>query len=478
MRLDSEILDGPPEAGARIVALARLAEAEDAFAALAEPRAADALRGFRRALRRLRATLRALAPALAGALPAEHLACLGAVLRRTAPLRDAEVVGGWLQAIRGELAGPYRGALDWLADRVERRRQDAEEEQAEVVARRFRRLAPRLHHDLATRRAASARPGAPATFAAMLGAALRAQTRALREAILAAAGPGDAAGLERARVEARRLADLLETLRGSEVDEAAAAAALHGLEELLRERREAYAAETTLEGALLDARAEEIRRGATAIAGLRPGLLAILRLAQKRGADLAARIAAEHLDLKATPLTDAAYAVVAALEGRGGDEDAKEAGPPAAPERRFLVTAIPPEGRGGDVEELEQGWLPGDGRESVGVTRSPLGEQWFRARAPAPGRPGRVENVSRSEFEAFWPLTEGLRIAKRRHLVTAAPGWHFDEYLDRPLVLAVAEEGNVEDPLPWLEPVLVREVSEERRYLDEALARRPARRAG
>src|SRR6266540_2102406 len=454
MRLDSEILDGPPEVGARIVALARLAEAEDAFAALAEPRAADALRGFRRALRRLRATLRALAPALAGALPAEHLACLGAVLRRTAPLRDAEVVGGWLQAIRGELAGPYRGALDWLADRVERRRQDAEEEQAEVVARRFRRLAPRLHHDLATRRAASARPGAPATFAAMLGAALRAQTRALREAILAAAGPGDAAGLERARVEARRLADLLETLRGSEVDEAAAAAALHGLEELLRERREAYAAETTLEGALLDARAEEIRRGATAIAGLRPGLLAILRLAH------------------------AAYAVVAALEGRGGDEDAEEAGPPAAPERRFLVTAIPPEGRGGDVEELEQGWLPGDGRESVGFTRSPLGEQWFRARAPAPGRPGRVENVSRSEFEAFWPLTEGLRIAKRRHLVTAAPGWHFDEYLDRPLVLAVAEEGNVEDPLPWLEPVLVREVSEERRYLDEALARRPARRAG
>ena len=112
MRLDSEILDGPPEVGARIVALARLAEAEDAFAALAEPRAADALRGFRRALRRLRATLRALAPALAGALPAEHLACLGAVLRRTAPLRDAEVVGGWLQTIHNELAKPYHNTLD------------------------------------------------------------------------------------------------------------------------------------------------------------------------------------------------------------------------------------------------------------------------------------------------------------------------------------------------------------------------------
>jgi len=477
MRLDSEILDGPPEVGARILALARLAEAEDALAALAEPRAADALRGLRGALRRLRSTLRALAPALAGALPEEHLARLGAALRRTGPVRDAEVLAGWLQAIRGDLAGPYRGALDWLADRVERRRRDAEEDVAEAVARRFRRLAPRLHRDLARRAAASRRPGSPATFAAALAAALRAQTRALREAVIAAAGPGDAAGLDCARVEARRLGDLLETLRGSEVDEADAAAALHALHELLRERRDAHAAEAALEGALLDARAEEIRRGATAIAGLRPGLLAILRLAQQRGADLASRIAAEHLDVRATPVTDAAYAVVAALEGRGEDGDADD-DPPAAPERRFLVTAIPPEGRGGDVEELEQGWLPGDGRESVGVTRSPLGEQWFRARAPGRGRPGRVETVSRSEFEAFWPLTDGLRIAKRRHLVTAAPGWHFDEYLDRPLVLAVAEEGNVEDPPPWIEPVVVREVSAERRYLDEALARRPARRAG
>jgi hypothetical protein len=44
-------------------------------------------------------------------------------------------------------------------------------------------------------------------------------------------------------------------------------------------------------------------------------------------------------------------------------------------------------------------------------------------------------------------------------------------------VLAVAEEGNAEPPPPWLEPVLVRDVSGERGYLDEALARRPARRS-
>lgn len=61
--------------------------------------------------------------------------------------------------------------------------------------------------------------------------------------------------------------------------------------------------------------------------------------------------------------------------------------------------------------------------------------------------------------------------------MAAAPGWHFEEYLDRALILAVAEEGNAEAPPPWLEPMLVREVSAERGYLDEALARRPARRS-
>jgi hypothetical protein len=88
-----------------------------------------------------------------------------------------------------------------------------------------------------------------------------------------------------------------------------------------------------------------------------------------------------------------------------------------------------------------------------------------------------VEGISKGDFEALWPLTEGRRIAKRRHLVASVPGWHFDAYLDRPLVLAVAEEGNPEAPPPWIEAVLVREVSAERGYLDEALARRPARRS-
>jgi hypothetical protein len=476
MRLDPELLDGSPETGARVLALARLADADEALSRLLDPKDREGGRVLPEAVARLAAVLRALAPALGGVVPSALLADLDAGSRAAGPLRDAEALAGWLVGARGDLAAPYRGALDWLADRVDRRARRAREELVLEAGPRLRRALPRLQAALGGRRAA-ARSGPPATFAAFLAGALRAETVALREAAGGAAGPGDAAGLELVRAGARRLHDLLAPARGADPTAEAAGQALDALRGPLEAALAAAAARGAVEGALLEARAEEVRRGEP-LPGLRPGLLALLRVAEQREA-AAQRELAEPLRARLTAVTDAAYAAVGALEGAPEEEAAEEAeaAPPMAPERRFLVTAIPPEGLGGDVESLQQGWLPGDGRESVGVTRSPLGEQWFRARAPARGRPGRVEPVERGEFETLWPLTEGRRISKRRHLVTAAPGWHFDEYVDRPLVLAVAEEGNGEAPPPWLEPVLVRDVSGERGYLDEALARRPARRS-
>ncbi len=474
MRLDPELLDGPPDAGARVLALARLADADEALTRLLDPKDREGTRLLPDAVARLAIALRALAPALGGAVPSALLGELDAAARASTPARDPEALAAWLAGARGDLAAPYRGALDWLGDRVDRRCRRAREELVQEVAPRLRRALPRLQAALGRR--GPPRAGVPVTFAAFLGGVVRAQTRALREAVLGAAGPADLAGLEAIRAEARRLHDLLDPLRGAEPAAAAATAALDGLRAPLEAGVAAAAARASVDGALLEARAEEVRRGEP-IPGLRPGLLALLRVAEQReGA--AQRDLADPLRARATPVTDAGYAVAAALEGPGPGEDEREetpAAPPAAPERRLLVTAIPAEGLGGEVETFEQGWLPGDGRESVGITRSPVGEQWFRARAAARG-PSRVETIDRSTFEALWPLTEGRRIAKRRHLVAAAPGWHFDEYVDRPLVLAVAEEGNAEAPPPWLEPVLVRDVSGERGYLDEALARRPARR--
>jgi hypothetical protein len=475
MRLDPELLEGPPETGARVLALARLADVEDALTRLLDAKDGGGARPLPGATQRLATALRVLAPALGGAVPSALLGEVEAAARAAAPGRDPETFAAWLAGARGELAAPYRGALDWLSDRADRRCRRAREELAAEAAPRLRRVLPRLHAALTGRRGAGRASVLP-TFAGLLAQALRAQTRRVRDAVLAAAGPSDAAALEVIRGEARRLHELLEPLRQAEPAADAAARLLDGLRAPLEATLAAAAARGALEGALLEARAEEVRRGEP-FPGLRPGLLALLRVAEQREAVARQELAAP-LAGRATPLVDASYAAVAALGQPPQDELPQDEGaPPPAPERRFLVTEIPPEGLGGDVETLEQGWLPGEGRESVGVTRSALGEHWFRARAAARGRPGRVEPTSRSEFDDLWPLTEGRRIAKRRHLVPAAPGWHFDEYLDRPLVLAVGEEGNAEAPPPWLEPAVVREVSAERGYLDEALARRPARRS-
>jgi hypothetical protein len=183
---------------------------------------------------------------------------------------------------------------------------------------------------------------------------------------------------------------------------------------------------------------------------------------------LLGRLRGEWLEGAATALLDEAFAVVAALEWRDAEE--------AEPERRLLLTALPAEA-GELVEEVEQGWLPGErARESVGRSRGPSGERCFRATAQGKGarRFEAVEEIPAEAFEAYWPLTEGRRVVRRRHAPgPAAPGICFDEYPGRRVVVAVAAEG-AEIP-PWLEPLLVRDVTEERAYGDEALARKPAR---
>jgi hypothetical protein len=113
--------------------------------------------------------------------------------------------------------------------------------------------------------------------------------------------------------------------------------------------------------------------------------------------------------------------------------------------------------------------------ESVGVVRERGGERWFRRHASGRGATAEAP-LTRAEFEALWPLTEGRRLSRRGVRSGAAPGWRFDEYTDRRLVLAVAEAPDAGEPPPWLEPVAVRDVTGERGYQDEVLARRAGRR--
>lgn len=479
MTLDPEVLDRPPSEGARVVALALCADAAEAAERLAGGAGSEALPGFRVAVRRLRSALRAWRPALEGALRKEDEERLRRTARAAASPRDAEAILAWLTEARPRLGDGYHDALDWLAERLEGRRRRGAGPVAAAAAR-FARLAPRLARRIAS---GGGTQGLADTFGAALAAVLRAQARAVRAALGKLASGEDVAGARLARLEATRLKNLLEPIRGtSRVDSEAAAKAVEALQGLLGELRDAHLASAEIASARVASAAERARRrrpgfgGRDGGVGLRPGLLALERLAAERAEAAFGRLEREFLRDRATPLLDQAYAVVAALEARAGIARGEE----EAPQRRFLLSELPEAVRGGDAEEIRQGWLPGDRvRESVGVARSPLGERFFRAVARGAGarRVETEEEISRDAFEAYWPITEGRRIRKRRHLAPSEPGWRFDEYLDRHLFVAVAEPGNDADPPAWLDEAVVREVTGERTYLDETLARRPARAA-
>jgi CYTH domain-containing protein len=84
------------------------------------------------------------------------------------------------------------------------------------------------------------------------------------------------------------------------------------------------------------------------------------------------------------------------------------------------------------------------------------------------------EPTSEEVFDRLWPLTKDCRIHKRRYRVPEGDlMWEIDEFLDRDLHLAEVElESASQNPkLPrWLAPHVVREVTDDPRYTNLALA--------
>ncbi len=472
MTLDLEFLDRTPPEGARVLALALLADAADAAARIGGDE--EALHDFRVALRRLRSTLRSWRPALGEVLRKKDERRLRKIARATNEARDAEVLLAWLAEAQEELAGSHRPAAAWLAARTEQHRRHCSDRLRDGSAERLRRLAGRMARRVA---GGTGRGKAGETFGGALASLVRAQARLLRDALLRVASAEDVAHAHRARIEGKRLRYLLEPLRGTPtVDSSGAVRALKGLQDTLGDLHDAHAAAAAISCARVEAAAERVRAPGPTEAGpgLRPGLLALERAAGKRARTLFERLDAEVLAGKGVSVLDPVYAVVTALEERC----AAGTGDPPAARRRFLLTQLPDTARWGASTEIEKGWLPQDQpRECYGVARSERGESFFRSLSTgsAAGGAQTTEQVPGAVFESFWPLTEGRRIHKRCHVTPGEPGWRFDDYLDRQLALAVAEPGNDGPPPPWLDGYVVREVTGERGYHDDVLARRPRR---
>jgi len=156
-------------------------------------------------------------------------------------------------------------------------------------------------------------------------------------------------------------------------------------------------------------------------------------------------------------------------------------------ERTFLLDRMPPIPDGAERWEIEQGYFAGDGEIEGRLrrVRVPTGhEQFFHTIKRGTGliREEHEREIAREEFERLWPQTEGRRLSKARFRINAGTlVWEIDQFHGLPpiegraLVIAEVEippgiEPSSVEPPAWLRERVVREVTDEPRFRNYALA--------
>ena len=167
-------------------------------------------------------------------------------------------------------------------------------------------------------------------------------------------------------------------------------------------------------------------------------------------------------------------------------------------ERVWVLRAMPaiPTDESVEVWEIEQGYLAPEASTEAELARlgfpegrlrrvvEPSGaERFFHTVKRGAGvvREETEREITRAEFEATWPHTRGRRLAKTRHRVREGGlVWEVDRFRDlrvgdAPLVMVEVELSDAAErfEMPsWIAPLVVREVSEDPRYRNSALAMR------
>lgn len=254
--LPPDLVSRPAANAAALVGLAHLDEARAGASRLDDPEDAEALHDFRVALRRLRTLLRAFRPELGDAVPKRLQRRLRDLTRATTAARDAEVQLTWVRAQRGEVG--RRPGLSWFVTRLADRRDRAYADVREHVVPAFRQLERRVRRGL-NHAAAPAGPAGP-LFAAAAARGIRDQATALEQELAAARAPRDVDAIHRARIAAKRLRYLLESLAGDGALAAALVDRLKALQDLLGELHDLQVLSEELGDAVADAAAERARR--------------------------------------------------------------------------------------------------------------------------------------------------------------------------------------------------------------------------
>ena len=246
--------------------------------------------------------LRAYRPWLGKAAGKRIRSSLRRLMRDTSLGRDAEVQILWLESTRQALRRGERAGLNYLLERLHRRRRAGHAAAAAAVRGRFERLDAELR----------ARLGQAAPAAVTLGRAFGerlqeyAADTAARLAATAEAVRGDQ--LHDARLAVKRLRYLVEPALDGVVDGTGVAAALERMQDVLGQLNDARVLAAAVDRELVRVSAEQTARlRRLAIAGTeeelarerrrdeRLGLLRLMRLLHQRRQELLAVLRRDHL---------------------------------------------------------------------------------------------------------------------------------------------------------------------------------------
>lgn len=498
------LLECAPEEGARRLALRWIDEATRAAERLIAGGDDEALHDMRVALRKLRTVMRTYDDALRSSLKKKRTRRLKDLVQATGVARDSEVQIAWLSEARDAAGESARVGIEWLVDRLRDRNEKAYVRLRTATVPALLELLPKLRRDLARYEVEhvvfEARP--PRRFADETAALLRAQGEELRAELHAVASVEDEKRAHEARKESKRLRYLLEPLRDEAVPGAKELVkTLKRLQDLLGELNDAAVRTKLLREEIESAALERARtladealsgqggeRARRAIEGdEEPGLLAQVRATHERRMELYAELEARWIPAEGMldELIDAVESFADGLsEERASavtatEERAEEEGAPAREiERKYLLSALPDQVREHVAIEIDQGYVPGEElHERLRRTKKDGVERFYRTIKLGQGlsRIEIEEETTREIFARMWPLTKGRRVRKRRWKIPEGERtWEIDEFLDRELALAEVElpSEDAQAPIPpWLEPCVVREVTDEPTYVNLNLAR-------
>ena len=442
----------------------------------------SALHDFRVALRRLRSLLRVYRDEIR--VPRKLLRRLRRLARETGALRDAEVQLAWLEGVKASLTPSEGRGRGWLAARLKETRKEARAELAARLAERFDRLEPDLRERL-TARTTTSIPG-DETIGAAVGALVPALAARLAAALDGVRSVDHQAEAHLARIAAKRLRYALEPVAEGHADVRALGAELVQLQDLLGAMHDAELLSGSIAKAVKQVAAARGRRASKAVRRGRSGPVAgaprdpthgllslaiVVHAAKERHYQT---LAAEWLGGRTRRLLESADGLAHLLV------PGIEAEPHLEIEHKYLLSGLPelPEREGRRTLEVDQGYIPGLAiRERIRRVSEGETQRHFRTVKLGTGlaRQEFEDETTSEAFDAMWPLTEGRRVRKRRHVIPEGElHWEIDQFLDRDLVLAEVEIPTADTVVTfpdWLTPVLEREVTGEVAYLNSTLAR-------